>query len=149
MILFSSQKKKKKKKIQNQTSAFKYCALWVVTHLFMLYFTSWRVLFGDLASSVIHSGCFINRFMTNWVAWAGTFESEEVKSFNKIMTIPCLSWTQGLHYGMVVKLMIWCMQIASLYGRENQSKAQEKNKDNKTASLEFSSHECSSIYLCW
>ena len=146
MILFSREKKKKYK-IKLLCLSIAPCESWH-TYL-MLYFTSWRVLFGDLASSVIHSGCLINRFMTNWVAWAGTFESEEVKSFNKIMTIPCLSWTQGLHHGMVVKLMIWCMQIASLYGRENQSKAQEKDKDNKTASLEFSSHECSSIYLCW
>ena len=41
------------------------------------------------------------------------------------MIRPCLAWTHGLHHGMVV-VMIWCVQIAGLYGGEYQNKAYEK-----------------------
>ena len=42
------------------------------------------------------------------------------------MIRPCLAWTHGLHPGMVVVMMIWCVQIAGLYGGEYQNKAYEK-----------------------
>ena len=142
---------KKKKKKRKKNPNFYVSELRLVT-LIMLYLKPWRVLFGDLAPSV--SVCIINKLMPfptfTWaIGGGGTWvllllDSPEGKNFNKIMTLFALAWTHGLHHG---KVIIWSIQSASLYGREYHNKAQEKDKENKTARLEFPRHECSILYV--
>ena len=115
MILFSSKKEK-----QNQTSML---SIGPCDTLILLYLNHEEYY---SRSPVIHSICSINKLVPIWVTWARSFDSPEVKNFNKIMIRPCLAWTHGLHHGMVVVMMIWCVQIAGLYGGEYQNKAYEK-----------------------